>query len=46
MLSPLVLHGAVHYSLETFAPFSQDSEESEFAEQYKKGNKMLMFDNH
>lgn len=46
MLSPLALCGAVHRFLETFAPFSQGSEEFEFAEQYKKGDKRLMFDNH
>lgn len=46
MLSPLAPHEAVYHFLETFAPFSQGSKEFEFAEQYKKGDKMLMFDNH
>jgi len=46
LLPPLALHGAVHRFLETFAPFSQGSEEFKFAEHHKKGDKTLMFDNH
>lgn len=46
VLSPLALHGVVHCFLKSFAAFSEGSEEYEFAEQYEKGDKMLMFDKH